>query len=283
MKLLAWDTSSKAGALVAMEWTPGDSSPQLVTELSLNVDLTHSERLLWGVHQVLESARWSLKEIDLLGVGVGPGSFTGLRIGVTTARTLAHSLKKPLIGVSSLAALARPLSLQRSRKLMGSESKTLIIVATDACKGDLFALWGWADSVMECAVVPGESSGLGVWKKGVTEAVLPGEELIERVLADLSRHKRSVVRWAVVGEAKGRYSEFWKKLPARQRLVLPDSYRWLDQVQGRYLGLLVFEASQSLDLENSPLQVMPRYLRASEAERKLKAGVLKSLKLRESV
>lgn len=263
MKLLAWDTSSKAGALVAMEWLPDAKFPQLISELSLNVDLTHSERLLWGIHQILESARWSLKDVDLFGVGVGPGSFTGLRIGVTTARTLAHSLKKPLIGVSSLAALARPVSIQFS------ENKTLLIAATDACKGELFALWGWADQI---------SSAIQV-----TEVVMPADELVEAVLIELKAGK-STVRWAVVGEARLRYPEVWKMLPAKQQVSpLQNEADWFDHVQGRYLGLLAFEAFQSANYDQDPLQVTPRYLRVSDAERKLQAGLLKSPKLREKI
>src|SRR4051812_2069169 len=110
MKFLAWDTSSKSGAVVAFESRAGAYDVHLVAELVLNVDSTHSERLLWGIHQVLESARWKLEDVDVFGVGAGPGSFTGLRIGVTTARTLAHSLQKPVVGVSSLLALAHPVA-----------------------------------------------------------------------------------------------------------------------------------------------------------------------------
>jgi len=115
MKLLAWDTSSKLGVLCAVEWDERARGSQFKPEafeksvqgLTLDVDAQHSEKLLWGIDQLIKRCGWTKDQIDLFGVGVGPGSFTGLRIGITTARTLAHALGKPLIPFSSLVALSR--------------------------------------------------------------------------------------------------------------------------------------------------------------------------------
>lgn len=268
MKVLAWDTSSKTGTLVALEYDPqvkaGWEAVRLVGEWSLNVDLTHSERLLWAIHSMLESARWKINEVDVFGVGVGPGSFTGLRIGVTTARTLAHTLERPLLRVSSLAALAR--SVAQPIHDFGVK-KTWVIAATDACKGELFALWGLADSVTEC-VAMAEGDLPGLWKRGVEEKVLSPEELMSNLHKKLSDKKS---KWIAVGEGVERYLGAWKVLPAKQKLLPSSNFH--HQIQGRILGRLVWEGIQAGILAPA-LQVHPRYLRASDAELKLKAGLL---------
>lgn len=263
MKLLVWDTSSKSGTLAALEW---DTTLRLAAEWTLNVESTHSERLLWGIHSLLESARWKIDEVDLFGVGVGPGSFTGLRIGITTARTLAHSLNKPLIAVSSLAALARPVALSLAR----AQLPAWVIATTDACKGELFALWGNARSVADCvSLADGDQPGL--WKRGVEERVLSPEELMKVVGRKLKAQRR--FQWIAVGEGRSRYLDAWKSLPHAREMetLVPFS----NQVQGRYVGQLAWEAYQA-GLARDPLTVHPRYVRASDAELKLRAGLLKT-------
>ncbi len=241
MKFLAWDTSSKTGVLAAFESSSHDEL-SLISEWTLNVDTTHSERLLWAIDEVLQASRWSLQEVDVFGVGVGPGSFTGLRIGVTTARTLASTVKKPLIGVSSLAVLARPaanwLSLQAQN--------AMIVATTDACKGELFALWGEA----------------GVWKKGVNEKVLTPSELMAELMKILKPKIKSKP-WLALGEGRQRYLEEWKKLPHKQELKLEDPF--IHKIQPRSLATLVWETYQA-GLASDPLSVYPKYLRASDAE-----------------
>jgi tRNA threonylcarbamoyladenosine biosynthesis protein TsaB len=139
MKLLAWDTSTVTGTLVAAEWdaTAKDSRATLrvVAEWQLSLDTAvHSERLLWAIHQILAACGWDPSAIDVYGVGVGPGSFTGLRIGITTARQFAHTLGRPLVPVSSLALLARPAAR------MMSEVNALLCATRPSARGEVFAL-----------------------------------------------------------------------------------------------------------------------------------------------
>ena len=267
MKLLAWDTSSKTGALAALEWAPsssqGWSGVKLVCEWTLNLDSAqHSERLMWSIDKMLQAAGWKLQDVDIFGVGVGPGSFTGLRIGITTARTLAHALNKPLIGVSSLAALVRPAAAW----LSGHASNPLIVGASDACKGELFAIWGNAQSVSKCAASPeGDSSGL--WNAEVQEQVLRPAELMPLLTEALGE----AGTWLAMGEGSERYLDFWAQLPADRRIHLPLPFT--QGVQGRSVAMLAWEAYQR-GLSQQALRVHPRYLRASDAEIKLKAGLL---------
>ena len=256
IRALAWDTSSKSGAIVALEGQKESGAVRLVAELSLNVEATHSERLLWGIHQVLESTHWSLEQIDYFGVGVGPGSFTGLRIGVTTARTLAHAMNKPLIPVSSLAVLARSVVMR----------ETLIIAATDACKGELFSLWGSSSQLQKCV----SSAAPSLWSPDVQEGVF-SPSVLQKELKNALDKMGSHAQWLVVGEGRNRYAEMWSELPQQRECVAP---RFAHQAQARVLGEMVWDAIQQ-DFAVESLSVLPEYLRASDAELKLKSGLLK--------
>lgn len=79
---------------------------KLIGEIRTNHRKTHSEQLLPMIDQLLTLCECSLSEIDVLAVSLGPGSFTGIRIGVATVKGLAQALNKPVVGVNSLEALA---------------------------------------------------------------------------------------------------------------------------------------------------------------------------------
>jgi len=79
---------------------------KLIYEASLEIGMTHSQRLMPMVDAALSMTGMKIEEIDLFGAVVGPGSFTGVRIGVSTVKALAHAQGKPCIGIDALEALA---------------------------------------------------------------------------------------------------------------------------------------------------------------------------------
>lgn len=100
MKLLAIDTSSPVASAAVMD------NGVLVGEYIINNGKTHSQIIVPLVSDVLEKTGISISDIDVFATSLGPGSFTGLRIGVATAKSFAQALDKPIIGVSSVEGLA---------------------------------------------------------------------------------------------------------------------------------------------------------------------------------
>ncbi|MGV8072984.1 MAG: tRNA (adenosine(37)-N6)-threonylcarbamoyltransferase complex dimerization subunit type 1 TsaB [Syntrophobacteraceae bacterium] len=103
MKILAVDTSTSSGSVALLD------EMRVMAEWTLHSAQTHNRRLLKTVELLLKEVGWAASEVDAFAATVGPGSFTGVRIGLTTMKTLAWALNKPLIGIASLDALAFPL------------------------------------------------------------------------------------------------------------------------------------------------------------------------------
>ena len=101
MKILAFETSAKAGSVALME------DGKLLAESYQNTGLTHSQTLLMMAQDLLKSCGVTPKEIDAVAVAAGPGSFTGVRIGVAAAKGFAWGGEVPCYGVSTLESMAR--------------------------------------------------------------------------------------------------------------------------------------------------------------------------------
>jgi tRNA threonylcarbamoyladenosine biosynthesis protein TsaB len=97
---------------------------------------THSQKLIELVDQALATAALALGDIDGIAIGAGPGSFTGLRIGMATAKGLAFAAERPLWAVSSLAALALALPLDESEDARRHDA--LAVPILDARRGEIF-------------------------------------------------------------------------------------------------------------------------------------------------
>ena len=112
MKVLAIDCSAKSVSAAIAE------NGKLIAEGFLNIKLTHSETLMPIIEQLLSNSRLTLADIDAFAVTAGPGSFTGIRIGISAVKGMAFSEQKPVFAFSTLEAMA--LSLANSKFLTGT-------------------------------------------------------------------------------------------------------------------------------------------------------------------
>jgi tRNA threonylcarbamoyladenosine biosynthesis protein TsaB len=105
VKILAIDTSSRVGSIAIVDGSV------LKAQQILNISATHNQRLLPGIERILSDSGLLLDDLDAFAVCIGPGSFTGLRIGLSIVKGLAWTKSKPLAAVPTLDALAANVSL----------------------------------------------------------------------------------------------------------------------------------------------------------------------------
>ncbi|MGD2244925.1 MAG: tRNA (adenosine(37)-N6)-threonylcarbamoyltransferase complex dimerization subunit type 1 TsaB [Candidatus Aminicenantes bacterium] len=124
MIILAVDTTTFAGSVALLKET------NLIAELNIDSSSTYSERLLPAVDFLLKTHKLSIQDIEGFAVAVGPGSFTGIRIGLSTVKSFSFASGKPVAGVSTLRALAEKLRHSQAR---------LLCPLLDAKKGEIYA------------------------------------------------------------------------------------------------------------------------------------------------
>ncbi len=133
MRVLAVDTSTMAGGVALLD------DDRIVGESLLDVRTTHSERLMVAVDRALGDAGWTAASLDGFAVAVGPGSFTGLRIGLAAVKGLAFALGRPIAAVPTLDAMAAGLAW----------ASRPVCPVLEARKGEVFAsLYRWDGRAM---------------------------------------------------------------------------------------------------------------------------------------
>jgi tRNA threonylcarbamoyladenosine biosynthesis protein TsaB len=126
MKILAVDTAlSAVSACVLDDEAEGPEAVEMMP-----MERGHAEALLPLIDRVVASSEGGFASLDRVAVTVGPGSFTGLRVGIAAARAIGLARKIPVVGVSTLAALAAPLILE--------QKPGLVVAAIDARRGNVF-------------------------------------------------------------------------------------------------------------------------------------------------
>ncbi len=164
MRILAIDTATEACSVAL--WNDGTIFAHFE-----ECPREHTQRILPLVKTILTEGNAALTDLDALAYGRGPGSFTGVRIGIGIAQGLALGAELPMIGVSTLATMA-----QGAWRMTGA---TRVLAAIDARMGEVY----WAEYTRD------EN---GVWHGEETEAVLKPEAVTERL-------KQLTGEWATVG------------------------------------------------------------------------------------
>jgi len=124
MLILAVDTTTLSGSVALLNRTI------LLSEVGIDSSVTYSERLLPAIHFLLESQGLKIQDVNAFALAVGPGSFTGIRIGISTIKSFAYASKKPVAPISTLQAMALKLRHPQSR---------LLCPLIDAKKGEIYA------------------------------------------------------------------------------------------------------------------------------------------------
>lgn len=134
MLVLAIDTATKIGSVALY-----DDKTGVIGEINLYVKVNHSNVIMDAVDSLFKLSGLNIKDVDRIAVTIGPGSFTGIRIGTAIAKGLAYSLKKPIVGVNELDVLAH----------MGENREDTIVPLIDARKERVyFSKYRYVDSIL---------------------------------------------------------------------------------------------------------------------------------------
>ncbi|APZ06899.1 tRNA (adenosine(37)-N6)-threonylcarbamoyltransferase complex dimerization subunit type 1 TsaB [Kosakonia cowanii] len=227
MRILAIDTATEACSVAL--WNDGTTFAHF--ELCPR---EHTQRILPLVRAALADAEVKLTDLDALAFGRGPGSFTGVRIGIGIAQGLALGAELPMIGVSTLATMA-----QGAWRKTGA---TRVLAAIDARMGEVY----WAEYQRDAD---------GVWHGEETEAVLKPEAVSDRL-------QQLDGSWAMVGTGWGA----WPELAANSPVTLTDGEMLLPTAEDMLpIARQLFAAQKWVAVE----QAEPVYLRNEVAWKKL--------------
>ncbi|MCI8843496.1 MAG: tRNA (adenosine(37)-N6)-threonylcarbamoyltransferase complex dimerization subunit type 1 TsaB [Oscillospiraceae bacterium] len=228
MRILAFETSAKAASAALLE------DGRLVAESYQNSGLTHSRTLMKMAEDLLQNCGIPASGIDAAAVAAGPGSFTGVRIGVSAAKGFAWGRQIPCRGVSSLEAMA----------WSAAPREALIVPAMDARRSQVYcaAFYRTVDGV--CRVL--EDAAISIEELGEQLAATPGEKILVGDGAELC------------------YNTLRDKLP---RLRLSAEHLRFQRASGVALG--AWNALRRGE-PAGPETLVPTYLRMSQAERERK-------------
>jgi len=222
MYILGIETSTKTGSVAVM------SEKGVAAQYSLNIEVTHSERLMATVDRVLADTGMTISQLDGFAVAIGPGSFTGLRIGLSTVKGLALAVNKPLVVVPTLLALASNVPYPAYP----------VCPMLDARKKEVYmALYVFDGSTL---------------RQEMSEAVIPVSQLGNRISG----------KTIFTGEAAYIHRAELERLFGDQALIAPRSVVLPSAATIAEIGLEMLNSGRQSD----PDSLIPLYIRRPEAE-----------------
>jgi tRNA threonylcarbamoyladenosine biosynthesis protein TsaB len=229
MRILAVDTATQTGSVAVLE------DDTLVAEVQVTSSKTHAKRIMCAVDCTLRMAGIEVGEVDGFAVTTGPGSFTGLRIGISAVKGLAFATGKPVTGVSTLDALSHQFPWCPS----------LICPVLDARKAQVYT-----------ALYRGRRDG--DWEKVVSDrAVNPRPWLIQI--------EGSCV---FVGDGAVLYKDLIEDILGPRARFAPPYLNALRASVVAHVGLKQIQGGQAVEVG----RLVPYYIRKSDAEIKLAQG-----------
>ncbi len=221
MNLLAVDTSTTSCSVALF------GGGRLMSERTVTDGRTHSIHLLPLIHDLFERSRWSLADLNAIAVTRGPGTFTGLRIGISTVKGLAAAARIPVVGIGSLAALAFP-HLGQGRS---------VVSLIDARRGEVYCAHYAGDSDASQPIEPIVAAA----PEAVADVVPPGALL--------------------VGSGAHLYRDLFNARCPRAQIGEAAQH----VIRAASVGRLALARSVDLDLD-SIAALVPEYIRKSDAQ-----------------
>lgn len=237
MQILSIDTSTLNGSV-----SISDGS-RAITEIILSSKVVLSEKLLFIIDSLLKSCGIGIDDLGLIAVSVGPGSFTGLRVGISTAKGLAYPLNIPVAGYSSLDALAYNLK----------RSNLLVVPMLDARKGEVYAASYRFKDYLPVSVAEKTAASPVDFVKSINEKAV------------------------FIGEGAMAYRTVIENSLGENALFGTNDENYPKSSNGAFIALNKFQSSGADDLS----RLEPCYLRRSEAEvkfNKIKESNIDNLK-----
>ncbi|HEV2924832.1 MAG TPA: tRNA (adenosine(37)-N6)-threonylcarbamoyltransferase complex dimerization subunit type 1 TsaB [Solirubrobacteraceae bacterium] len=241
MIVLGFDTSTRATSVALM--LDDDEMLRARDDPGLEEHPGHATRLLAMAAELLATAGISWPSVERIAVGLGPGTFTGLRVGIATARGLAQSLAADLVGVSSSLALAKA-ALEAIPGEHDAPRAGRVLAVIDARRGEVFAgayRAGGPDSAAELAP---------------PRAIAPGQ--LGTVLALAEEHGAGTDKWFAVGDGAVRYRDQLERIA----VIVPDDSSRLHLVDAATICELGRHGQPVMTYE----QILPDYRRRPDAE-----------------